>query len=227
MGIADGHRNRTALLQLRGIEVSGTEEDRHHVEDTVLILRCLPFMITMTIDTMFLQTAVAIGIQLLEAITSASEAYVHLQAEHGIDAFQIFESFAGVISAELYGTMVLPFVRRITAAARQHGLPVIFFPKGFGTGLQMLSKSDCDFVSIDWQTPITVARRLVDCALGLQGNMDPRILFAPQTVIRQHLEGYADFFRENPDWIFNLGHGLHKDTPLDNVRFVTEWLKRI
>ena len=62
MGIADGHRNRTALLQLRGIEVSGTEEDRHHVEDTVLILRCLPFMITMTIDTMFLQTAVTIGI---------------------------------------------------------------------------------------------------------------------------------------------------------------------
>ena len=166
------------------------------------------------------------ALQLLEALTSASEHYVHLQAAHGIAAFQIFESFAGVISAELYAEMVLPFVRRITAAARQHGLPVIFFPKGFGAGIQMLSKQDCDFVSIDWQTPLTTARELVDPALGLQGNLDPRVLFAPQPVIEQQLEKYLQFFREHPNWIFNLGHGLHKDTPLENVQFVTAWFKQ-
>ena len=165
------------------------------------------------------------ALHLLEALTSASEHYVHLQAAHGIAAFQIFESFGGVISAELYAEMVLPFVRRITAAARQHGLPVIFFPKGFGTGIQMLSQQDCDYVSIDWQTPLTTARQLVDPALGLQGNMDPRVLFAPQAVIAHHLEHYWQFFDQNPNWIFNLGHGLHKDTPLENVRFVSEWFK--
>jgi uroporphyrinogen decarboxylase len=117
-------------------------------------------------------------------------------------------------------------VRRITAAVRQHGLPIIFFPKGFGAGLQMLTPEDCDFVSIDWQTPLLVARHLVNPAIGLQGNMDPRILFAPQAVIEQHLQQYLAFFREHPNYIFNLGHGVHKDTPLENVQFVTEWFRQ-
>jgi len=166
------------------------------------------------------------SLQLLDAITCASEAYVHLQAAHGIDTFQIFESFAGVVSAQLYQELILPFVRRITAAAREHGIPVILFPKGFGAGLQMLTPEDCDFVSIDWQTPLSTARNLVDSRLGLQGNMDPRVLFAPQPVIEQQLQQYLAFFKENPNWIFNLGHGVHKDTPLENVQFVTEWFKR-
>ena len=135
--------------------------------------------------------------QILEAITSATEWYVNMQAEHGIDAFQIFESFSGVVPAELYNDIVMPFVRRITAAA--------------------LSKQECDYVSIDWQTPLSVARRIVDDNLGLQGNMDPRILFASQDVIEKQLKNYAEFFRENPNFIFNLGHGLHKDTPIENV----------
>ena len=163
--------------------------------------------------------------QILEAITSASECYVNMQAEHGIDAFQIFESFAGVIPAELYHAVIMPFVRRITAAARKHGLPVIFFPKGFGAGLHLLSKQECDYVSIDWQTPLSVARHIVDENLGLQGNLDPRVLFASQDVIAKQLSTYAEFFKEHPNFIFNLGHGLHKDTPLENVRFVTEWFK--
>ena len=91
----------------------------------------------------------------------------------------------------------------------------------------MLTPEDCDFVSIDWQTPLSSARTLVDSALGLQGNMDPRMLFAPQPIIEQKLNYYLEFFREHPNYIFNLGHGLHKDTPLENVRFVTEWFKHI
>ena len=196
-------------------------------------LTCLCYMLGGRDKTMqftdvvrYLYTHREESLQLLDAITSASEAYVHLQAAHGIDTFQIFESFAGVISAELYQDMMMPFVRRITAAVRQHGLPVIFFPKGFGAGLQMLTPEDCDYVSIDWQTPLLVARHLVNPAIGLQGNMDPRILFAPQAVIEQHLQQYLAFFREHPNYIFNLGHGVHKDTPLENVQFVTEWFRQ-
>lgn len=196
-------------------------------------LTCLCYMLGGRDKTMqftdvvrYLYTHRQESLQLLDAITSASEAYVHLQATHGIDTFQIFESFAGVISAELYQDMIMPFVRRITAAVRQHGLPIIFFPKGFGAGLQMLTPEDCDYVSIDWQTPLLVARHLVNPAIGLQGNMDPRILFAPQAVIEQHLQQYLAFFREHPNYIFNLGHGVHKDTPLENVQFVTEWFRQ-
>ena len=163
----------------------------------------------------------------LEKLTSATEEYVHLQAAHGIDTFQIFESFAGTISVELYESLIMPYVRRIAAAARSHGLPVIFFPKGFGVGIKMLTKNDCDFVSIDWHTPLVEARKMIVPSLGIQGNMEPRLLFASQKDIEQQLKAYIPFFRENPDWIFNLGHGLHKDTPLENVRFVTEWIKNV
>lgn len=163
--------------------------------------------------------------RLLDLITSATEQYVHLQAAHGIDAFQIFESFAGTIPAALYSSLVMPCTRRITAAARSHGLPVIFFPKGLGVGLNSLTTSDCDFVSIDWQTPLTAARNMVDPQLGLQGNMDPRLLFAEKPLIEQQLKTYIPFFRQHPRWILNLGHGLHKDTPLENVRFVTHWVR--
>lgn len=213
---------------------------RQKVGDTPVIgfcggpLTCLCYMLAgrdrslqFTEVVRYLYTHREESLQLLEALTSASETYVHLQAQHGIDAFQIFESFASVIPAELYQEVVLPFVRRITAAARQHGLPVIFFPKGFGAGIQMLSLEDCDFVSIDWQTPLSAARGLVDAKLGLQGNMDPRVLFAPQAVIEKQLRTYAQFFSQHPDYIFNLGHGLHKDTPLENVQFVTEWFKHM
>ena len=163
--------------------------------------------------------------EMLEILTSATEEYVHLQAAHGIDAFQIFESFAGTISVELYTSLIMPYIRRITKAARSHGLPVIFFPKGFGVGIKTLTKEDCDFVSIDWHTPLVEARNMVAPELGLQGNLEPRLLFASQKDIEQQLNSYIPFFRQNPKWIFNLGHGLHKDTPLENVRFVTEWIK--
>jgi len=226
-------------LHLNHVADTLDEIQRQKKADTPVIgfcggpLTCLCYMLGGRDKTMqftnvvrYLYTHSEEALQLLEAITCASETYVHLQAAHGIDTFQIFESFAGVVSAQLYQEMVLPFVRRITAAVREHGLPVIFFPKGFGAGLQMLTPEDCDFVSIDWQTPLSTARTLVDARLGLQGNMDPRVLFAPQAVIEQQLQQYLAFFHEHPNWIFNLGHGVHKDTPLENVRFVTEWFRQ-
>ncbi|MCR5312636.1 MAG: uroporphyrinogen decarboxylase [Bacteroidaceae bacterium] len=163
--------------------------------------------------------------QMLEILTRATEEYVHLQAAHGIDAFQIFESFAGTISVDLYLSLIMPYIRRITAAARSHGLPVIFFPKGFGVGINSITREDCDFVSVDWHTPLESARRIIAPELGIQGNMDPRLLFASQKDIEQQLNAYIPFFKQNPKWIFNLGHGLHKDTPIENVRFVTDWIR--
>ena len=196
------------------------------------VLTCLCYMLggrdrsmQFTDVVRYLYTHRAETTALLEALTRATEEYVHLQAAHGIDAFQIFESFAGVISVELYTTLIMPYTRRITAAARSHGLPVIFFPKGLGVGLQTLTRDDCDFVSIDWHTPLGEARRMVDGQLGLQGNLEPRLLFATEADIERQLRTYIPFFRNHPRWILNLGHGLHKDTPLEHVRMVTRWVR--
>ncbi|MCR5077729.1 MAG: uroporphyrinogen decarboxylase [Prevotella sp.] len=163
---------------------------------------------------------------LLDALTEVTVEYVRGQAAHGIDAFQLFESFAGVVPEELYWEMFLPSVRRILNAVREQGVPAIFFPKGIGTGIRMMTHEVTDFLSVDWQTSLAYAREVVDPAVGLQGNMDPRLLYAAPEVIRRKLDSYVSYFREHPDWIFNLGHGLMKDIPFEQTKMVVDWVRQ-
>ena len=91
--------------------------------------------------------------KLIDVITDFSILYAKRQIEHGIDAFQLFESNAGVLPWSLYCQLCLPSVRRIAAAVRDKGIPFLYFPKGIGTGLVDMTPDVCDFVSVDWQTP--------------------------------------------------------------------------
>lgn len=163
--------------------------------------------------------------QLIDAITDLSIAYAVKQVEHGIDAFQLFESHAGLVATDVYEELFLPAVCRITDAVRSAGIPLIFFPKGLGSGLRLVTPVVCDFVSIDWQTSIVEARRMVHPEVGLQGNIDPHLLFASQDDIDKTMQGYKIFFNEHPKWIVNLGHGVLADTPFNNVKFFVNWIK--
>ena len=162
---------------------------------------------------------------LIDEVTDLSIDYVTKQIEHGIDAFQLFESHAGLLPTEMYVEMFLPAVCRITEAVRSKGIPLIFFQKGLGSGLRHITPDVCDFASIDWQTSLTDAREMVHPEVGLQGNIDPHLLYAPQKDIARILESYKPFFRKNPRWIVNLGHGVLADSPLENVQFLVDWIK--
>lgn len=163
---------------------------------------------------------------LIEAVTKMTQQYVRQQVAHGIDAFQLFESYAGEVPADVYREWFLPSVRQIMQVAMEEDVPAIYFGKGLGAGIEMLTPDCCTYASVDWQITLATARKLLDPAIGLQGNMDPRILFAPQPVIERQLKTYLPFFREHPDWIFSLGYGLINGTPVENVRFVVDWIKR-
>lgn len=163
--------------------------------------------------------------KLIDAVTDLSIEYATRQIKHGVIAFQLFESHAGLLPTEMYEELFLPAVCRITEAVHSAGVPLIFFPKGLGCGLKLITPDVCDFVSIDWQTSLIEARRMVHPEVGLQGNIDPHLLFAPQEVIAQKLEGYKQFFRQHHRWIVNLGHGVLADTPFDNVKFLVNWIK--
>ncbi len=164
---------------------------------------------------------------LIDMVTELSIEYVTKQIEHGIDAFQLFESHAGLIPTDLYMELFLPAVSRITDAARSMGIPLIFFPKGLGSGLRHITPDVCDFVSIDWQTSLVEARHIVHPEVGLQGNFDPHLLFASQDEIGRVIDSYIPFFRENPKWIINLGHGVLAGTPYENIRFFVNRIKEI
>ncbi len=165
------------------------------------------------------------AVKIIDAITELSIEYAVNQVKHGIDAFQLFETHAGLIPVELYDELFMPAIKKITAAVKATGTPVIFFPKGIGTGLSLITKEICDFVSIDWQMPIETARKLVDKEVGLQGNIDPRLLLADKSVIAKELEKYVEFGSKETKWIFNLGHGFLPQIPYENAKFLADWVK--
>jgi uroporphyrinogen decarboxylase len=162
---------------------------------------------------------------ILEKITQLSIKYAVEQVKHGISAFQLFESHANLIPGELYQATIMPYVKRILAAVREAGCKAIYFPKGFSLELATVTPEMTDFVSIDWQITMDQARKLVPQGVGLQGNIDPRLLLADQATIRKELEKLIPFGSKNQDWIFNLGHGLIPQIHVDNVKFAIDWVK--
>lgn len=163
--------------------------------------------------------------KLIDSVTELTIEYAEQQIAHGIDAFQLFETHGGIIPFDLYKSIFLPSVKKISRAVRDKGIPFIFFPKDIGTGLKYITPDICDFVSIDWQTPISEARRIVHPEVGLQGNLDPRMLFADQSSIETELAKYIDFGKKEFNWIFNLGHGFIPGAPFENAKFVVDWVK--
>lgn len=163
--------------------------------------------------------------KLIDRMTDLTLIYVKGQIDHGIQVFQLFETHAGLIPFELYKELCFPMVKKVAELCKANNIPMIYFPKGIGTGISDVTPDYCDYLGIDWQTPITHARKLVDNSIGLQGNMDPRVLFGTEEEIIKTLESYLPFGRENQNWIFNLGHGFKPGIEFDKIKIMTEWLK--
>ncbi|MEX0983284.1 MAG: uroporphyrinogen decarboxylase [Bacteroidales bacterium] len=163
--------------------------------------------------------------KLVEEITNFSIIYAKEQIRHGVDVFQLFDTHAGVLPFDLYQKLFMPSVEKIAAAVREENIPFIFFPKGLGAGIAEITPDHCDFLSIDWQTSLPAARNLVHPEIGLQGNVDPRLLHSSQEEMEKILHHYIEFGTRNQHWIFNLGHGFIPGLPFENARFLTQWVK--
>ncbi|MFA8435876.1 MAG: uroporphyrinogen decarboxylase [Marinifilaceae bacterium] len=163
--------------------------------------------------------------KIVDVIADLSVHYALKQVEHGVKAFQLFETHAGLIPVELYKELFLPAVKRVLNAVREKGVKTIYLPKGLGTGLNMINHDFCDCVSVDWQTPLHEVRNWVGEEMILQGNFDPRILNATKEAIDQEFGYYLDYGRKDHKWIFNLGHGLLPSIPVENVQYLIDKVK--
>ena len=164
--------------------------------------------------------------KMVEVVTEMTIIYANQQINRGIEVFQLFETHGGLLPFDVYERIFLPAVKKIGDAVRSRNIPFIFFPKDIGTGFEKITPDLCDFVSIDWQTPLEAARKAVHPEVGLQGNLDPRILMASQEQIEAELNKYIPFGQKNQNWIFNLGHGFMPGMPVENAKFVVDWVKR-
>mgnify|MGYP001165472051 FL=1 len=161
---------------------------------------------------------------ILNLITEVSEEYVEKQINHGINCFQLFETYCGLIPQKKYESEIMPFSKRILQKAKGK-VPTIFFPKDYGLGIKNLNKSDCDYVSIDWQMDIFEARKILDNDIGIQGNIDPRLLYSSYQEIDFELNRIKKFGLENNNWIINLGHGFLPDINYEKARYIVDWVK--
>ena len=165
--------------------------------------------------------------KLVDAITDLSVHYAREQIRHGVEVFQLFDTHAGILPFELYQKLFLPSTEKLAKVVRDENVPFIFFPKGAGTGIAKITPAHCDYLSIDWQTSLSTAREMVHADIGLQGNIDPRLLYAEPEEIEAQLATYIEFGSRNPNWIFNLGHGFIPGLPYENARLLVDWVKNV
>lgn len=158
---------------------------------------------------------------LLEKITQSTINYLKLQVEAGVSLYQVFDSWAGVLSRELYNEYCMPYLNRI--AHEVSTVPRIVFAKGAYFAMNELMNSEYNVVGLDWGAN---ARQLgeMNNSKVLQGNLDPTILYGSQDYIQQKTKEMLSSFPAGRH-IANLGHGVYPDTDWRKVKLFIDTIK--
>lgn len=142
--------------------------------------------------------------------------YLVAQIEAGVQCVQIFDSWAGCLGVADYRRYVLPHMQAIISSLPP-GVPVINFATGNPELLPLLAEAGAGVIGVDWRIEITDAWELVGDDKSVQGNLDPTVLLADRGLIESQAKRILDQVASRPGHIFNLGHGVHQQTPVDNV----------
>ncbi len=152
--------------------------------------------------------------QLLDKLAQSVTDYLNEQIRCGAQAVQIFDTWGGVLSPQMYMEFSLRYMRQIISGLiREHEgrkVPVIMFTKNGGQWLETMADAGADALGLDWTTNIDDARRRVGDKVALQGNMDPSVLYAPPARIRAEVADILERFGHGEGHVFNLGHGIHQ-----------------
>jgi uroporphyrinogen decarboxylase len=159
--------------------------------------------------------------QLLEKITQSTINYLKGQIAAGVDILQLFDSWAGILSPEVYKEFSLPYIQKICEAITE--VPLIVFAKGAFFVREELGKLPCEGIGLDWTMDIRETRQLVGSEKILQGNLDPCMLYAPDDVLQKATIQMIHTFGEKH--IVNLGHGVYPDINPEKVKLFIETVK--
>jgi len=143
--------------------------------------------------------------------------YLRAQADAGVHAIQLFDSWAGALDPDDYREHVLPWSRRILEGLAGAGVPLIHFGTGTGELLTMMREAGADVVGVDWRTPLDTAWDRIGTDAGIQGNLDPAALLGPWEVVERKAEAVLARAGGRPGHVFNLGHGVFPETPPEHL----------
>jgi uroporphyrinogen decarboxylase len=165
--------------------------------------------------------------ELMRKLVAVTTSYATDQVRAGADVIQIFDSWVGCLSVEDYRRYVLPHVTGMVRQLQKTGAPVIYFGTDSATLLPAMKETGADVIGLDWRIPLDEGWARLDNECAVQGNLDPVLLFADWKELKSRAEDILRRAAGRPGHIFNLGHGILPETPVENVknlaRFVQEY----
>ena len=163
--------------------------------------------------------------RLLAKIAKVTTDYLNLQIAAGVNAVQLFDSWALALSWNDYQEFSHQYNQQIIAGLNRTNIPVISFCKGSSVFAPVMAEAKPDVISVDWNADLLNIKNALPAGIAVQGNLDPHILYANQPVIKKHILQLFERMRGEKGFIFNLGHGIMPDIPFDNVKYAIEVVK--
>jgi uroporphyrinogen decarboxylase len=161
---------------------------------------------------------------LMNKLATLAGEYLLAQAEAGAQALQLFDSWVGELSPSDYEKFVLPYSKKALEIASKAGVPLIHFGTGTSGMLPLIQKAGGDVIGVDWRTNLAAAWDELGDGVAVQGNLDPVALFAGWDALQPQVEKILDSVKAKPGHIFNLGHGILPETPVDTVRRLIDFV---
>lgn len=155
--------------------------------------------------------------RLLGALSTAIANCLWIQIDAGAAAVQLFDTWAGELSASDYRRFILPGMQNLVQRLRPAGVPIIYHVNGIGNLLEVAAETGADVLGIDWRVDLGEVRRRVGPHRAVQGNLDPAVLFAPPDFIRERVFAILDQ-TGGRGHVVNLGHGVIPGTPLTGIQ---------
>jgi uroporphyrinogen decarboxylase len=158
----------------------------------------------------------------MEKLTDTIISYLSAQIKAGAQAVQMFDTWAGILAPVDYKKFVFPYVKKAISELRKEGVPIIYFVNDCAGLLGEIKKTGADVIGIDWRIDISDAIKKLGKRIVVQGNLDPCALFLPKEKIDDRVKDVLWKGDAAKGHIFNLGHGVLPQTPVENVIALVE-----
>jgi uroporphyrinogen decarboxylase len=162
---------------------------------------------------------------LLDKLARTVAAYLSAKIEAGVQAVQIFDTWGGILPPDEFREFSLRYIDQVLKMLKRNGVPTIIFCRDCNHSLEAIADTGCDVVGLDWSIDIEKARMMIGSYAALQGNLDPAVLYAPPERIREGVKKILDKYGKGSGHIFNLGHGILPDTPVEHVKAFVQAVK--
>ena len=163
--------------------------------------------------------------ELLAKLVTVVSEYATDQVTAGADVLQIFDSWVGCLSVEDYRRYVLPRTTELVQGLQKSGVPIIYFGTDSATLLPSMKETGAEVIGLDWRIPLDQGWRSVGHDRAVQGNLDPALLFASWKELKARADDILHRAGGRPGHIFNLGHGILPETPVENVKALTQFVQ--